>query len=76
MASAIADQLRKHGRTLGLFEQLVSRSVPPNVRELVDQRNAARWAKDFKKADQLRQEIQKHGFIVEDTGGGTVCRPA
>ena len=77
-AAALVADLRQRGRHLGLFEQLPMRRVTTDtrVKALVERRNAARQAGNFQEADRLRQEIQQHGFIVEDTGGGTICRPA
>ncbi len=44
--------------------------IPPGVQILVEEREKARKAKDFKKSDELREEIAKLGFQVEDTFGG------
>jgi len=40
--------------------------IPRNVQELLKQRQQAREKKDFKKADELRDEIEKLGFGVKD----------
>jgi cysteinyl-tRNA synthetase len=37
---------------------------------LVSEREEARKEKDFKKADKLRKEIEKKGFMLEDTDEG------
>jgi cysteinyl-tRNA synthetase len=44
--------------------------VPTRVKALVKQREVARKAGDWKKADQLRAQIAKLGFSVEDTPSG------
>ncbi|KAK4537381.1 hypothetical protein CDCA_CDCA12G3406 [Cyanidium caldarium] len=44
--------------------------LPDKLRELVELRTAARAAKDFARADRLRQEIGKLGFAVKDTPHG------
>jgi cysteinyl-tRNA synthetase len=44
--------------------------VPAAVQSLVDQREQARKAKDFGKADQLRDEIKNLGFTVSDSAKG------
>lgn len=41
--------------------------IPPNVKELADEREKYRGSKQFVKADELRKEIDALGFIVEDT---------
>ncbi len=79
LAAQVVASIRELGSScLGLFSRLPARRAPldPKVQALVEKRDAARQAKDFKESDRLRQEIQQLGFIVEDTSGGTVCRPA
>jgi len=38
--------------------------------KLVEEREMARKEKDFKKSDELRDQIQKLGFSVKDTSEG------
>jgi cysteinyl-tRNA synthetase len=49
--------------------------VPAELLELARQRDAARAARDFAAADDLRDRIQTAGWVVEDTADGTVLRP-
>ncbi len=49
--------------------------VPPDVQKLVQERDQARLAQDWVRADALRQEIQMRGFIVEDKAGQSVVYP-
>ena len=59
------------GRTLGLFEELADVSGPPaEVEQLVRDRTEARARRDFKRADELRNEIQQRGWALEDTAAG------
>lgn len=44
--------------------------VPENIQRLVNERENARVAGDFKKSDELRHEIKKLGFEIEDTPTG------
>lgn len=48
--------------------------IPEEVIELLDDRMAARAAKDWKLADQLRNDIRKLGYDVEDTSNKSVIR--
>ena len=41
------------------------------IRELIEQRNAARRARNFPLADQFRSQIYEMGYIIEDTREGT-----
>jgi cysteinyl-tRNA synthetase len=43
------------------------KEVPEEIRTLAAEREAARDARDFSKADTLRQELQNRGYRVEDT---------
>lgn len=51
-------------------------AVPEVVHKLLAQREQARQAKDFARADSLRQAIAKHGFTVDDTPLGPRLRKA
>lgn len=44
--------------------------VPAEVEGLLKEREEARTAKDFKKADALRDAISLHGYVLEDTPQG------
>ena len=46
-------------------------ALPPEVQALVEERAAARKAKDFQKADELRGQIAALGYQVEETRQGT-----
>jgi cysteinyl-tRNA synthetase len=44
--------------------------VPADIRALVEARQAARKAKDFKRADAIRDELKAKGWVIEDTPKG------
>ena len=48
--------------------------MPPDVRRLVDERSAARQARDFERADALRAEIASLGWEVQDAGPSSTAR--
>ena len=48
--------------------------VPKKVIGLVKEREIARREKNWKKSDELRDEIKKLGFSVDDTNEGSVVR--
>jgi cysteinyl-tRNA synthetase len=50
--------------------------VPAEIRSLLEQRQAARKAKDFKRADALRDELKAKGWIIEDTPQGARLKKA
>ena len=45
--------------------------IPAEITALLEERNAARNAKDWAKSDTLRDELLKHGWVVKDTKEGT-----
>ena len=45
--------------------------IPEEIQALVEERKQARQAKDFAKADALRDLIQSKGYIIEETRQGT-----
>lgn len=68
-----AATLMKFDAVLGLnLKQYIAKpiSIPATVTKLVKAREAARAAKDWKKSDELREEIKKSGFEVFDTPDG------
>ncbi len=62
----------KYDEVLGLklSEAETAIEVPTEVQALLDARQTARDSKDFAKSDALRDEIEKLGFEVKDTGEG------
>lgn len=50
---------------------VVMDEIPAEVRVLVDERNSARAAKDFARADELRKEITDAGYALEDGPTGS-----
>jgi cysteinyl-tRNA synthetase len=49
--------------------------APPELLALLDERQAARKAKDFKKSDAIRDELKAKGWVIEDTPKGARLKP-
>jgi cysteinyl-tRNA synthetase len=61
--------LLKFDKVLGLDLDKIKKEeieISDEVKELIEQREEARKNKDWKKADELRDEIKKRGLVVED----------
>src|SRR5215467_1727257 len=60
---------------LGVLGQATAKDVTPElharVDELIKERHAARRDRDFKRADQIRDELAGLGVVLEDTPQGT-----
>ncbi len=58
-------------RAIGIEIRAAGGEVPEAIAALARQRDEARAAKDFTRADELRDEIRAEGYEVEDTPEGT-----
>ena len=50
--------------------------VNPEAKALILQRRDAKKAKDFAKADQLRDQLREMGYVIQDIPGGVEVTPA
>ena len=61
---------------LGLALRTEAASAPDEVVAWAAERDAARAARDWARADALRDQITAAGYVIEDTPAGAVVRPA
>ena len=83
--SQIRQDLATIGKVLGILQEvpgeflqrlkqegLASTSLTPEaIEQLIADRAAARKAKDFKKADEIRDQLQQQGIVLKDSASGT-----
>ena len=74
--SVYFDEFTALTNVLGLLYNSNEEEIPEEITKLIEQRKAARKAKDFALADKLRDEITAKGYIVEETRQGTVVKKA
>lgn len=55
---------------LALDLDQTSVNIPAEIEQKAKERETARLSNDYKKADALRLEIEKNGYIIEDTSAG------
>jgi cysteinyl-tRNA synthetase len=71
-----ASELDLLARGLSLFGlEFVREQVPEEVGQLVEERETARAAKDWKRSDELRDRIAELGWIVQDGPEGSTLVP-
>ena len=71
----ILEQFRRFNKVLGSFDvdaPPVKEEVPAEIMEMAQQRTEARKARDFAKADELRNRLKDLGWIIEDVPGGGI----
>lgn len=51
---------------------IASIDLPPDIRRLVEERDAVRARKDYAAADRLREDLQNRGYRVDDGPSGTL----
>lgn len=86
-AARLAGLLRDLGGVLGLLqtepdaylkgggdEAVVPGLTAADIDDLLQQRQAARKAKDFATADRIRDDLQARGIVIEDGAGGSTWR--
>ncbi|WP_222564169.1 cysteine--tRNA ligase [Novilysobacter antarcticus] len=73
---ASATELRAAGRALGLLQQSPEAwfnrggDDDAHIQALIDERTAAKAAKDFARADAIRDQLATEGVVLEDTPSG------
>lgn len=72
-ADSVLEALKKVDGILGIFS-FQNQSLPPALANLIEEREAARARKDFKRADELRAELKKQGVTIQDTPSGPVWK--
>jgi cysteinyl-tRNA synthetase len=64
-------ELQRLGGALGLFQQAGTPAGPPaEIERLVAERTEARRQRNWRRSDELREEIHRLGWQVEDTPAG------
>ena len=75
LASSLLAVFRRMDDVLGVvfFGRKAAEAIPDDVQALLDQRAAARAAKDWAESDRLRDAIAARGWAVKDSREGQTC---
>lgn len=69
-AGGLYEELFKLSDVLGLKIEKKEEILGKEIEDLIQERQAARKAKDFQRADEIRDELLKKGIILKDTREG------
>jgi cysteinyl-tRNA synthetase len=69
--AVLVDDDEEKLRELG-FSRESSRLTAAQIEALIEERKAAKKRRDFKRSDEIRQQLTNSGIIVEDTRDGSV----
>ena len=72
----LLDRIVKLGDVLGLILDKKEELLDADIEKLIEERQAARKAKDFARADAIRDELLENGIILKDTREGVQWKKA
>ena len=72
----LLDRIVKLGDVLGLILDKKEELLDADIEKLIEERQAARKAKDFARADVIRDELLEKGIILKDTREGVQWKKA
>ncbi|WP_286081176.1 cysteine--tRNA ligase [Parablautia intestinalis] len=73
---ALKDEIVMLSDICGLIVEKKQEMLAGDIEALIEERQAARKAKDFKRADEIRSELLSKGIILEDTREGVKWKKA
>ncbi len=62
--------IRELGGVLGVLGTVKEEVLDSDIEDMIEKRNEARKAKDFKTADEIRDKLKEMGIVLEDTSQG------
>ena len=73
---SLLDRIVKLGDVLGMILDKKEELLDADIEKLIEERQAARKAKDFARADAIRDELLEKGIILKDTREGVQWKKA
>ena len=75
-AAALKKEIVALSDVLGLIVERKEENLDAEIEKMIEERQAARKARDFKRADEIRDELLAQGIILEDTREGVKWKRA
>ena len=73
---ALSDEIKMLSDICGLIVEKEEEMLDSDIEKLIEERQNARKNKDFKRADEIRDELLNKGIILEDTREGVKWKRA
>ena len=73
---AVRGEILALSDVLGLIVERKEEILDGEIEQLIEERQAARKARDFKRADEIRDQLQARGILLEDTREGVKWKRA
>ncbi|MFN7945270.1 MAG: cysteine--tRNA ligase [Blastocatellia bacterium] len=73
-AQALLQLVARFDAVFGIFGEVSHEMLDSEIQALIDERQAARKARDFARADEIRQLLTARGILLEDTKDGVRWR--
>ena len=75
-AEALREKIQELCDIMGLITEKKEELLDEDIEKLIEERQAARKAKDFARADEIRAELLEKGIVLEDTREGVKWKRA
>lgn len=62
------------GLDIKTLEKITRTEIPEEILDIKKERDLARKSKNWEKSDQLREEIEKEGYVIEDRDSDSIIR--
>ncbi len=75
-AEALREKIQELCDIMGLITEKKEELLDEDIEKLIEERQAARKAKNFARADEIRAELLEKGIVLEDTREGVKWKRA
>lgn len=76
LAALLLQQLTSMADIMGIVVEKKAEILDSEIEALIEERQAARKAKNFARADEIRNQLQDMGILLEDTRQGVKWKRA